>query len=292
MLFQIGKRGLIKNTALLAKLYSKDLTSESLRANYLEYVKGIQIKNRVCTEKDTQWIYSLDKVLDYVKLFSEDSIVNDLQQQNVINPTLYKEAEGSSKLERTQRAFEKLKNIFPDFYDVFKLNIHTVFSAPSAVAGGGSTSGAVGVIWSNPQDHWQEQDIFEILIHEYTHNAMFIDELCSQHYVSLKEVAKEENYTISAILKKRRPLDKVLHALAVGVEVLAARHYVLGHPTKPCAHPPTEMLLLQTEKSIESIRELKNLDALLTLKGKEVVDRCERLMLKIKAEYLGNTNVA
>jgi len=293
MFFLMGQKNLLKNTILLAKQNaSGPLSSLNLRQEYLSYIQKVQVKNKVCMNSSHQWIYKYEMVKPYVNLFSEKSIVNDLGQDNVIDTNIYNEAEASANLERVREAYSSLRQHLPDFCDIFNLNIHTLFSAPSAVAGGGSTSGAVGVIWANPKNHWKQNDLFEILIHEYTHNAMFIDELCHQHYVSLKEVAKSENYPISAILKKRRPLDKVLHALAVGTEILCTRQYVLGHPESPCAHPQTEILIQQTENSIRSIKELPNVSNLLKDRAKFLIERCEEEVSRVKEKYKGKANVA
>lgn len=283
MYFLIGKNELLKNSLLLAKLNAKNpLNAQNARSEFLDFIQSKQSKNPVYKEHDPQWIYKEQSVGPYISLFSEKSIVNDMQQESVIALSLYKESEAKNKIDRTKSALLKLNEQLPDLYELFRFNIHTVFSAPSNVAGGGSTSGAIGVIWSNPKDHWTISDIVELLVHEFTHNAMFIDELCYGHYTRLKRLTEEVNFPVSAILKKKRPLDKVLHALAVSTEVLSFRHFTSGHPEHPLSHPKTETLIEQTLESIKSIKELKNFNSLLTPRGFKILELSEKRISTIK----------
>jgi hypothetical protein len=150
-----------------------------------------------------------------------------------------------------------MEETVPYFAELIHLVIHTIFTFPSKLAGGGSTSAAIGCIWVDIRSHWKEQDVLEFLIHETTHNLVFIDEICYSHYTSYQEIAKKENFARSAILNKPRPLDKVFHSILVSTEVLSFRQEHFGHPDKPCLHPPTHILFDQTNQSIDSIMEVE-----------------------------------
>lgn len=69
----------------------------------------------------------------------------------------------------------------------------------------------------------------------------------------------EENYAMSAILAKKRPLDKVFHSILVCTEVLLARRDVFGHPAAPKLHPPTSIMLNQAFESIIYLEKNLNL---------------------------------
>ena len=90
-----------------------------------------------------------------------------------------------------------------------------------------------------------------MLIHEFTHHAMFLDELRYKHY-SYEMVMDRSTWARSAILNASRPLDKVLHSIVVATEVLLFRKYHLGHPTNPRVHPPTDLMIEQLDESILS----------------------------------------
>lgn len=175
-----------------------------------------------------------------------------------------------------------MASIDVDYYEVIDLVIHTIFSAKSELAGGGSTSAAIGCIWIDARSNWSDQDILEFLIHETTHNLIFLDELCYIHYLSYADIAKKENFAWSAILNKPRPLDKVFHSILVSTEVLLFREQYIGHPSHPHLHPPSEVLLSQTLRSIEYLAENSSLSAFLAPRGITLLGKCARSINSIK----------
>jgi len=131
-----------------------------------------------------------------------------------------------------------------------------------------------------------EQDILEFLVHETTHNLVFIDELSYRHYSSYQEVAKEDNFAWSAILAKPRPLDKVFHSIIVSVEVLAFREKYFGHPDKPCLHPPTDILLDQTKRSISSVLDNMSVEKILTNRSRLLLRKSMQTIEAIDSDQL------
>src|SRR5581483_6992105 len=119
---------------------------------------------------------------------------------------------------------------------------------------GGSTSQAIGVIWANPKVSYTTADIIEILVHELSHHAMFLDELRYTHY-SYSRVPQQSTWARSAILNVARPLDKVLHSIVVAIEVLLFRDGYLGYPVNPRVHPPTRVMIEQLRDSISSTEQ-------------------------------------
>ena len=150
-----------------------------------------------------------------------------------------------------------------------------IFSCSSDNAGGGSTSAAIGCIWINPRPHWSENDFFEFFVHELTHNLVFLDELRYRHYTNYSSIIIEENYSPSAILARKRPLDKVFHSILVSTEVLLTRQSLLGHPETPRAHPPTQIMLDQCLYSIRSLEENNAVFSLLTERSQTLLALCK-----------------
>lgn len=181
---------------------------------------------------------------------------------------------------RVKQALASIQQYEPAFYELICLVITTIFSTPSKLAGGGSTSAAIGCIWVNLRKHWQEQDVIEFLVHETTHNLVFLDELCYKHY-DYEEISKKENYAWSAILNKPRPLDKVFHSIIVSTEVLLFRNEILSHPNNSCLHPPTDVMLEQTKYSISYIKNNPRLCSCLTARAHELLDICENKLKSI-----------
>ena len=151
-------------------------------------------------------------------------------------------------------SFEKLD---PELFNLFQLTIEKIFYAGSMVAGGGSSSGALGCIWLNPRAYWKEQDYLEFFVHELTHNLLFLDERRETHYPFYSELEKSENFALSAILKRGRPLDKVIHSLFVVYEVLSFRIRHFNPAAKTFLHPDTVMLFQGAEDTLQSLRKVK-----------------------------------
>jgi hypothetical protein len=214
-----------------------------------------------------------------LEIFKEDSVLDDFDE--IFDKTL--SVESNSSIEQVKSALKSMQDFSSSFTDLINLVIHTIFSFPSKLAGGGSTSAAIGCIWVDVRDHWNQHDILEFLVHETTHNLVFIDELCYTHYKSYEEIAKKENFAQSAILNKPRPLDKVFHSILVSTEVLLFRKDHFGHPNKPCLHPPTEILLDQTCRSLNSISDKKEL---LTNRAQFLLKGCENKLKTIESSLL------
>jgi hypothetical protein len=118
--------------------------------------------------------------------------------------------------------------------------------------------------------------VAEFLVHELTHHLLFISERCvAQFYY--KEMIKEENFAQSAILNRRRPLDKVVHSIVVSTEILLARQTFLP-PKQIHIHPESEVICSQTEIAIDSVLQSKNLDRVVTPWTKRLLSACQSVI--------------
>jgi hypothetical protein len=184
-----------------------------------------------------------------------------------------------------------MKEINAEFYQLLNLTINTIFSAPSKLAGGGSTSAAIGCIWVNLRPHWKSEDVLEFLVHETTHNLVFLDELYYSHYSNYAMLSKEENFSWSAILNKQRPLDKVFHSIVVSTEVLLFREHYLGHLDHSCLHPTTDIMLEQTKNSISYRNQKPHLKILLTKRANQLLEICQEKIQQINNPFNSITRV-
>lgn len=206
-----------------------------------------------------------------IKLCKEYNLsrLDDLSQTDIIKKSTYDVSE--REMIKYLEALEYIKNQSKELYEVFSLVINVIFFMRSQEASGGSTSGLPGVIWVNPKSHWSIEDRAEFLIHEMTHNLLFIEEIIRGLY-SYDDMYREENWTRSAVLNKFRPLDKSFHSAVVGTELLLYRNEFNLEQNKYCAHPPTDKLLSQTYDSLESCLN----SHLLSKRGREILGACKK----------------
>ena len=281
----LGLKENVKNLATLCKPHlSSTATKKDLKQAYKSFLTHAQPNVPRSDTADILFLYKPAEIAVLLKLFEEDSVLDDFEEIFDSTDSL----EHQLPILKVQDAILQMHEIAPSFHDLMHLVINTIFSAPSKLAGGGSTSAAIGCIWVNIRKHWQEQDVLEFLVHETTHNLVFLDELCHAHYRDYSKLPKEENYSWSAILNKPRPLDKVFHSIIVSTEVLQFRNDYLGHPTNPCLHPPTDIMLKQALHSIDYLNKNQHLRNLLTDRANYLLDICAKTLKSLETTIPNN----
>lgn len=168
-----------------------------------------------------------------------------------------------------------LKRVDARLHSLFTLAVNIIFCGGSSYAVGGTTSGAVGVVWGNPERHWEACDYLEYFTHELTHTLMFLDELRFLHYREQEIMYHKENFSLSAILQAERPIDRVLHSIVVATEVLMLRSKNHINHSKCHIHPSTASLVESTLTSIDKLLLHKNRDRILTPRALEIVHTCQ-----------------
>lgn len=276
----IGIRETLRNIIRITKSHLKgDPNRQSLQIAYRDFLREAQPRVPIPENVNLSYKWKKEDVSPLLEIFKEDSVLDDFEEVFDLN------AGPCSRrtLENIQHAIKKMGTTQPHFAALIDLVIHTIFTFPSKLAGGGSTSAAIGCIWADIRPSWVEQDILEFLVHETTHNLVFIDELCFTHYTSYPDIARSDNFAQSAILNKPRPLDKVFHSILVSTEILLFRQDNFGHPEKPCLHPPSHVLLSQTSQSIDSIKEV---ESFLTDRAKYLLVQCIESLKSIELDQV------
>jgi hypothetical protein len=165
-----------------------------------------------------------------------------------------------------------------EFWEIFAIYTNYIVFCDSKFSPGGTSSGALGTIFCSRSLELDADSLYELLVHEVTHLMMFVDERRSRHYRDDQALATPENFAVSAVYQKRRPLDKVLHSIVVSTEVLLHREHVIGHGSESTVHPSTEVLAPATLRSCASILELQGQRQLLAPRGVQLVETCASLL--------------
>jgi hypothetical protein len=278
----MGIKKNIENIFSLSQPYAEngDVSFLGLKRAYKKFLTHIQPSVPTSSLNSVEFIKDPSRSKQLVALFAEKSRLDDFDRIFSDRPQI------QNGLQNVESFFYKLREVDASLFSLFSLAINIIFSGPSELASGGSSSVAIGCIWINPRENWSQQDCMEFFIHEMTHNLVFLDEYCHHHYESYSKMFLESNYAPSAILSKRRPLDKVFHSILVSTEVLLARKAVLGHPKAPKLHPPTPIMLDQTFKSIGFLEETEHVYSLLNTRGKELISICKAHLQDVKADLV------
>lgn len=248
-----GKENSIRNVYRLSKkhLNGQDVTVNKLKSAFWQFLDGYQPLIPHPTSNRGFFVNDAEVEEKLTEAYRTDAILNDRSQSTLIAEPFDQETKLENEREATQ-AIEMIRNASQGIYQLLDLAIHSIFFRKSDSSGGGSTSNAIGVIWLNNRSHWSTQDLAELLIHELTHNLVFIDELCNLHMQDYALLQKEENFAQSAILHTKRPLDKVFHSIVVAVEVLKSRQNYWDEPKAPKVHPPSKVMYKQTCDALDS----------------------------------------
>ncbi len=219
-----------------------------------------------------------EKRRKFVDLYSVDTTpLDDLAQASVIKSSNSKR---DVLVDKLKSAYEFLQRRSPSHFKIFELIIEGIFVDASDVAAGGTTSDAVGVIWANPHPKFETPDLAEFLVHELTHNCMFLDEWIHPHYdYSIME--DRSTWALSAILDRMRPIDKVVHSLVVAAEIVLLRKDLIGEPSDPKAHPPTAQIVSSIETTIRDLHRVHKETQVLTDRTLELVEIAHQKTLSV-----------
>lgn len=259
MLLQIGDQQVLENILLGFKANEIAMPKDEsdLRAGYQNYLVKMQphctwLRANIHTAIDGA-VCDVNTKADLVALFANvDSGLDDLEQAKVMKAG---QSNFGPKQAMISAALTAMKTKAPSHYDFINNFIEGVFFEESDVASGGSTSNAVGVIWANPDLRFHQHDTIELLVHELTHNLMFLDEWVYPHY-DYDLILSPDTWCQSAILLAKRPVDKVVHSVIVATEIVLLRRLITGEPSVFYAHPPTDELVSAITKSVRDLRNL------------------------------------
>lgn len=289
MLWTIGMKRNIESFFLLSQPYIQDSNTSflGLKKAYKKFLHHIQPSVPISSLDEIEFLTDTSRTKKMISLFAEKSRLDDFDRIFLDNSQFQNE-----QLIVAERHLQKLKEVDEQLFSLFSLVINIIFSGPSELASGGSSSGAIGCIWINPRLTWDSQDFLEFFIHEMTHNLVFLDEYRYHHYENYTGMFLEENYAMSAILAKKRPLDKVFHSILVSTEVLLARQNLLGHPESPKLHPPTSIMLDKAFESIDYVEKNSMVYSLLTPRGEELIKTCKEHLKDIKTSFILSKRLA
>lgn len=281
MLMQFGIKAQIETLVTLAGTTdfeaSRQLRSLSeLKKSYRSFLAHLAQRNIDAHSNEPVYAATESDAGKLASLFCNNSALDDKLQSDVI--VACQDPDFTQKQARIENALREISLYHPLYADIFRTIVTNIFISPSAVARAGSTSHAIGVIWLNPKLSYTTFDVMEILLHEFTHQTMFLDELRYGHY-SYRIVADRSTWAKSAILNISRPLDKVLHSIVVAAEVLLFRERHIGQPAAPRVHPPTEIMLRQLEDSLSSAEAtIHKYPEILKPRGTAIVSKVREIM--------------
>ena len=271
MFYLHGERDCLRTLLLVtAKEDGMARGAAQLREYYLDFVTSIGGPEMRPASVSEQITYDEARIARLMAKHTTNRAPTDLKVGALETPaTARREA-----MARVEAALAHLDTVNPPLKRLFDLVIHTLFFHRSRESGGGSVSSAPGTIWCSVRRNWSLPDICEFLVHEFTHNMLFLDERRFEHFRDPLLLQKPENFAVSAVLKIPRPLDRAFHSLVVASEVLSFRDEN-GEPETPHVHPCTHDLARACQATLDGIRTVIEDKDLVTPRCLEILERVE-----------------
>lgn len=217
MYYLLGFNELIKTLYTLSIPYAQDksISKENLRFALREYYSYFNPKNPINKKEE---IILIDEESDIAKYYM-DLFGLDLATQ---------QTEGFRDIDETKKLILKGYNLISQkenqLIQLFNLVVDNIFITTKVKdSGSAPIPTANNLIWIQPPKTCCISDIEELLIHEFTHLLLYLDEQCYGHYQTPERLFENSTWIASAIRNEKRPINAVVHSILVSYEILMFR---------------------------------------------------------------------
>jgi len=184
-----------------------------------------------------------------------------LEQVIPVNNFIYTNDEKKRIEEKTKEGIDILRGLNPILVMLFDELINQLTFINSDLLEGGSATCYVGFIWLAPKETWTGMYYGELLLHEFVHNSLFLEDMIGNIFPNPKELMSRDAMATSAILRYKRNFDKSYHSALVS-SALVYYYAKLGLEKK------ADSFVLP---ALKTIRELKNNYLKLKDKGRQIL---------------------
>lgn len=164
----------------------------------------------------------------------------------------------------------------PNLYCLIKQIIGSVAAYRIPHRDGGSVSCCIGLIWLSPHADWTIEYCAEMLVHEFVHNSVFLEDMVRGIMPNPALLEHEEALSVSAIRQTRRPYDKAFHSACVTAAIMYYYH-IIGESTEASKHLAPLKRTIDELYEHDRVLKSRNLD-LLTENGREMVEELRRFV--------------
>jgi len=262
---------IVENIIVLASPYittQSKLDSVVLKQAYCDYLQNIQ---PYCPLIRNDQLFYADAETEFLfqNYFSDPEIdMTEVYQHIDINKVMYPDP--NTRCDVLNRAFSRMEQQDSTFGSLFRLVMNTIFCTVSKHIGGTSVNPKyLGVMCAHHDMHSEETVVPELLIHEFTHHTVLLDEHRYGHYKSYQALSDPDTHIDSYDrgMHFKFPLNRIMHSMLVAVEVIKLRDNYIGH--LPCInqHANTEVLIARDKEYIKTIEKNRRIQMLFTERG-------------------------
>lgn len=118
-------------------------------------------------------------------------------------------------------ALQLFRSRFPQTFSSFARLTSFVVLARRSGYSGGTVSNRIGLIWLAPEADWTTETWLENLVHEFVHNALFLEDMVHSVLVAGGDrLEQPDALAISAIRQVKRGYDKSYHSGFVSLTII------------------------------------------------------------------------
>jgi hypothetical protein len=175
---------------------------------------------------------------------------------------------------KIKKALAMISDADQQLYESISLLIRNFIPVESTHIIAGSTSSVPGMMFFNTRkidETLNITDLAELIVHEATHSALFIDELIHGHYNSLKLLVNKNTWTTTPIREIKRPSDKGFHAIIVSRNLIEFRK-LAGYLDDNLFHPMTLKLISNCNQTYKEMIGVDKNIGILTSRGRELIE--------------------
>jgi HEXXH motif-containing protein len=215
--------------------------------------------------------------------FENPGLVNFLIERTVFSPAdvsndahLLAENERAQVCKNIQEAKSLIAKVDPNLHRLITTLIGSVAVYRIAQRDGGSVSCGIGLIWISPKQDWTLEYYAEMLVHEFVHNSVFLEDMIHGIMPNPELLEHEEALTTSVIRKTRRPFDKAFHSACVAAAIMYFYHS-MGNESEAGSYVSSMRRTIE-ELYQNDMRLHKNGLELLSDNGRQIVSELQRFI--------------
>ncbi len=152
--------------------------------------------------------------------FHGDTLAAVMLEEELPEGWMYPEAERQPLRDGVGRGREILAEVAPGTLAGIDFLVGEIVFGRRTLKSGGSLSSIVGVIWLGPKEPWSDQRFAEALAHEYTHHALFLEDMTRGLFSQPVSEMDTDGLVRSAILQRPRGYDKSFHSALVSMVMI------------------------------------------------------------------------
>ena len=212
----LDRRRVISNMRLaVTHLTGTSVHDSGLKEAFIDAMNATQSTS---IKSQTDDVYLEFDNPDLVALLVERSVFSELEaagQAHLLN------SEERAQCSKTiEAAKDLLGKAVPDLYYLVTQVIGSVAAYKIPERDGGSVSCCIGLIWLSPRPEWTAIHFAEMLVHEFIHNSVFLEDMVRGIMPTPSLLEHQDALTVSAIRRTRRPYDKAFHSACVAAGIM------------------------------------------------------------------------